>query len=140
MYRDGAPCAPEAFAVRSHGMRCVQDAFRTFEAALHFRIAVLYLGYVLANRVQASTAGPPSTYCPPTCYRPSGNAGPEGILFVIGAQSMDGTTKRLKIADVITNMFRSVLALSPGAILLPELDAYLWTTPSTSTCKHVRMR
>lgn len=27
---------------------------------------------------------------------------------------MDGTTKRLKIADVIANMFRSVLALSPG--------------------------
>ncbi len=31
-----------------------------------------------------------------------------------GTQAMDGTTKRLRIADVIANMFRSVLALSPG--------------------------
>ena len=29
-------------------------------------------------------------------------------------QAMDGTTKRLKISDVLANMFRSVLALSPG--------------------------
>lgn len=27
---------------------------------------------------------------------------------------MDSTTKRLKISDVVCNMFRSVLALSPG--------------------------
>jgi hypothetical protein len=36
---------------------------------------------------------------------------PEGLC---PSQAMDGTTKRLKIADVVTNMFRSVLALSPG--------------------------
>ena len=30
-------------------------------------------------------------------------------------QAMDCTTKRLKISDVVCNMFRSVLALSPGA-------------------------
>jgi hypothetical protein len=35
---------------------------------------------------------------------------------------MDGTTKRLKIADVVTNMFRSVLALSPGALHLRMTD------------------
>lgn len=28
--------------------------------------------------------------------------------------SMDSTTKRLRISDVIANMFRSLLALSPG--------------------------
>ncbi len=31
-----------------------------------------------------------------------------------GLQAMDCTTKRLKISDVVCNMFRSVLALSPG--------------------------
>ena len=29
-------------------------------------------------------------------------------------QAMDSTTKRLRISDVIANMFRSLLALSPG--------------------------
>lgn len=29
--------------------------------------------------------------------------------------AMDSTTKRLRISDVIANMFRSMLALSPGA-------------------------
>lgn len=28
--------------------------------------------------------------------------------------AMDSTTKRLRISDVIANMFRSLLALSPG--------------------------
>lgn len=40
---------------------------------------------------------------------------------------MDGTTKRLKIADVITNMFRSVLALSPGVPLLLTIMCLLVT-------------
>ena len=30
--------------------------------------------------------------------------------------SMDSTTKRLRISDVIANMFRSLLALSPGEL------------------------
>lgn len=32
-------------------------------------------------------------------------------------QAMDGTTKRLRIGDVVTNMFRTVLALSPGELV-----------------------
>lgn len=36
--------------------------------------------------------------------------------------AMDSTTKRLRISDVIANMFRSLLALSPGALqVFPEL-------------------
>lgn len=31
-------------------------------------------------------------------------------------QAMDSTTKRLRISDVIANMFRSLLALSPGTL------------------------
>ena len=30
--------------------------------------------------------------------------------------AMDSTTKRLRISDVIANMFRSLLALSPGEL------------------------
>jgi hypothetical protein len=45
--------------------------------------------------------------------------GPEGLCI---SQAMDGTTKRLKIADVVTNMFRSVLALSPGAQEYKQTD------------------
>ena len=33
--------------------------------------------------------------------------------------AMDSTTKRLRISDVIANMFRSLLALSPGEPLGP---------------------
>ena len=32
--------------------------------------------------------------------------------------AMDSTTKRLRISDVIANMFRSLLALSPGKALV----------------------
>lgn len=32
--------------------------------------------------------------------------------------AMDSTTKRLRISDVIANMFRSLLLLSPGALAL----------------------
>jgi len=34
-------------------------------------------------------------------------------------KAMDGTTKRLIISDVIANMFRSLLALSPGMVPPP---------------------
>lgn len=33
--------------------------------------------------------------------------------------AMDSTTKRLRISDVIANMFRSLLELSPGVQALP---------------------
>ena len=43
-----------------------------------------------------------------------------GLRALFALQAMDGTTKRLKIADVVTNMFRSVLALSPGAHIIQQ--------------------
>ena len=44
-----------------------------------------------------------------------GQGEPAPYLHVARAlKAMDGTTKRLIISDVVANMFRSLLALSPG--------------------------
>ena len=44
--------------------------------------------------------------------------------------AMDSTTKRLRISDVIANMFRSLLALSPGISLLSPLHLLQSFPPS----------
>jgi hypothetical protein len=46
---------------------------------------------------------------------------PTPYLHIASAlQAMDSTTKRLRIADVASNMFRSVLALTPGCPPPPQ--------------------
>lgn len=44
--------------------------------------------------------------------------------------AMDSTTKRLRISDVIANMFRSLLAMSPGESSFgdPTLGDTVWST------------
>ena len=49
-------------------------------------------------------------------------------------QSMESTTKRLRIGDAIANMFRSILALSPGASWLLTLGAHSLLHPSLQKC------
>ena len=49
------------------------------------------------------------------CEAARGQADVANLTRVSVRQAMEGTKKRLIISAVLTNMFRSVLALSPGA-------------------------
>lgn len=65
------------------------------------------------KKARPSRLRQPFFLCTTSCFA-QGVFGPKCQPIFCLLQAMDGTTKRLKIGDVITNMFRSVLSLSPG--------------------------